>query len=294
MAKVVITGANGQLGWELQQTAPSDHILFPLSRQELDITSAQDVADTLARIQPDYIINAAAYTAVDNAEKEPDQAKAINVDAVKYLAEYCRNSGAQLIQISTDFVFDGSQNTPIGTDAVAAPLSVYGQTKYDAEQMLISEFSDVKHAIIRTAWVYSTHGNNFVKSMLRLMAEKPQLGIVSDQIGTPTWAKGLAELCWQAIDKQITGVYHWTDAGVASWYDFAVAIQNIAVELGMLDKKTPISAIKATAYPTPATRPAFSYLDKTKTIDTFALEQHTHWQDQLKQMLKELKREKNV
>ena len=288
MKKVVITGSNGQLGWELQQQIPDNVEVYPLSRQQLDVSDSDAVDRVLSDIKPTAIINAAAYTAVDQAESDQQNAQNINTKAVEYLVDYCTVHKTFLVQVSTDFIFDGNHHSPIDTEAKPNPLSVYGKTKYEAERAITSCLDPDQFAIIRTAWVYSCHGGNFVKSMLRLMKDKPQLGIVSDQIGTPTWAKSLASICWQSSLDAISGVYHWTDAGVASWYDFAVAIQRIGLEQGLLERSIPIHAIKAQAYPTPAQRPAFSYLDKQKTLQNFKIEHHIHWQDQLVEMMRTL------
>ncbi len=282
--KVLITGA-GQLAWELQRSCPPGITLHALDRQALDISDADAVAAVMQRIQPDAVINAAAYTAVDKAENECDHAMAVNALGPQYLAEQCQALGAYFLHVSTDFVFNGEASRPYTTDAPIQPLGVYGESKAAGEQAIAQAMTH-NWAVVRTAWVYSSHGNNFVRTMLRLMKEKPALGVVGDQVGTPTWAKGLAERCWAAVQQRIEGTYHWTDAGVASWYDFAVAIQRAGLELGLLDAEIPIDSIPSDAYPTPAKRPAYSVLDKSRMIEALGVKP-THWQTQLQLMMKE-------
>ncbi len=284
--KVLVTGA-GQLAWELARTCPSNVALIALSRSELDISDEAQVASCIEKHRPNAVINAAAYTAVDKAEQERDIASAVNEKGPEYLAKYCQQAGAYFLHVSTDFVFDGSASKPYSPDSPKSPLGVYGETKSSGEDAIAAQM-DKHWAIIRTAWVYSSHGNNFVKTMLRLMAEKPALGVVGDQVGTPTWAKGLAEACWAALAQKLEGVYHWTDSGVASWYDFAVAIQHAGVSLGLLDGEIPINSIATEDYPTPAKRPSYSVLDKQKILDALPVKT-VHWQDQLRSMMAELK-----
>lgn len=285
--KVLITGKGGQLAWELEQNAPVKFDVISVGRDELDITNELKVADFIAANKPDLIINAAAYTAVDRAEKDNKMAYAVNELGVKYLAQACRKIGARILHISTDFVFDGTSTAPYQTDAQPNPLNIYGASKL-AGDIALNEILPEASVIVRTAWVYSVNGNNFVKSMLRLMQEKPQLGIIYDQVGTPTWAKGLAQWLWIVASKpEVTGTYHWTDAGVASWYDFAIAIQELGIEKGLLTREIPIHPILATAYPTPAKRPTFSVIDKASAETVSGL--HTvHWRKQLSLMMDEL------
>ncbi|HOI91878.1 MAG TPA: dTDP-4-dehydrorhamnose reductase [Candidatus Rifleibacterium sp.] len=285
MKRVIITGANGQLGFELRRTAPENSVLLALTRSELDITSRDSVFACIAREQPGVIINCAAYTAVDRAESEIEKAHAVNQIGPRYLAEAARQHNALLVHISTDFVFDGSQGRPYSIEDRPNPLSVYGKSKLAGENEVVN--SGAEAFIVRTAWLYSSHGNNFVKTMLRLMKERESIGVVADQIGTPTWANSLAQVIWQLIDRNARGLFHWSDAGVASWYDFAVAIQEEAHALGLLQKQIPIKAIATTDYPLPATRPGFSVLDKTATCRLIG-HQPDHWRTNLRQMLKEL------
>ena len=288
--KVLVTGKGGQLAWELEDNLPSEHQLISLGIEDLDITDAVAVNNVIALHQPDVVINAAAYTAVDKAETDHELAYAVNETGAKNLALACKANNCRMLHVSTDFVFDGSKTTPYQTDDVAKPLGVYGASKLAGDLAVRDILPD--SVIVRSAWVYSINANNFVKTMLRLMAEKPQLGVIYDQVGTPTWAAGLAQWLWAVVAKpQVSGMYHWTDAGVASWYDFAVAIQELAIEKGMLTQAIPIRPIPGSAYPTPAKRPSFSVIDKT-SAEAAADMLTTHWRAQLSKMLDRLKSSK--
>ncbi len=314
---VLLTGANGQLGWELQRTCPADIELHAFTRAELDITDAQAVMQTMQAIRPEWLINAAAYTAVDQAESEPERAFAINAQGARHLAEAARAIDARMVQLSTDFIFDGKQGHPylpmspshpahpsqgamgekplslegrgVGERVKNAPnpLGTYGASKLAGEIAVLDALGD-QSLIVRTAWVYSCHGNNFVKTMLRLMQQRDELGIVTDQIGSPTWAHGLARALWQAIALDLRGIHHWTDAGVASWYDFACAIFDEARALGLVQRDVLIRPIRTEDYPTQARRPAYSVLDKTATWQALGLTAPAHWRTQLRAMLHEL------
>ncbi len=207
---------------------------------------------------------------------------------VKNLANFCKANGAFMVHVSTDYVFNGHKGSPYLTDDPIEPQGAYGKSKAEGEKALLEILPDAS-CLIRTAWVYSSHGNNFVKTMLRLMADKPQLAVIDDQIGTPTWAKGLAEACVSAAENKTAGVYHWTDEGVASWYDFALAIQELGIDRGLLDKAIPVLPIPSSQYPTPAKRPQYSVLDKQTAREAFASCKPTHWRRQLASMLDELK-----
>ena len=284
--KIVIIGNAGQLSYELVRILGEDAIC--LGPEDTDITKFDVVSETLSNLAPEIIINAAAYTAVDKAEEDPALCHAINATAVENLAKYCKQINAFLVHVSTDYVFNGHKGSPyLPTDPIE-PQGAYGKTKADGEKALLEILPEAS-CLIRTAWVYSSHGNNFVKTMLRLMAEKPQLTVIDDQIGTPTWAKGLAEACVSAAENHTVGVYHWTDEGVASWYDFAVAIQELGIEKGLLDKSIPVLPIPSSQYPTPAKRPHYSVLDKQSAREAFATCKPTHWRKQLSAMLDELK-----
>ena len=284
--KIVVIGSAGQLSYELVRILGEDTIC--LGPEDTDITKFDVLSETLSQLTPDVIINAAAYTAVDKAEEDQALCHAINATAVENLAKYCKQAGAFLVHVSTDYVFNGHKGSPYLTDDPIEPKGVYGKTKAAGEKALLEILPEAS-CLIRTAWVYSSHGNNFVKTMLRLMADKPQLTVIDDQIGTPTWAKGLAEACVSAAMNKTSGVYHWTDEGVASWYDFALAIQELGVEKGLLDKSIPVLPIPSSQYPTPAKRPHYSVLDKQTAREAFAACKPTHWRKQLASMLDELK-----
>ncbi|MBU2829440.1 dTDP-4-dehydrorhamnose reductase [Acidithiobacillus ferriphilus] len=285
--RVLLLGAQGQVGWELQRSQPPSVMLRALGRQDLDIRDVGKVRAAVESFRPDCLINAAAYTAVDRAESEADMAYAINRDGAAHCALAAQACGARLIHLSTDFVFDGAQSTPYQPGAPAAPLGVYGASKAAGEQQVREILGDAA-LILRTAWVYSAHGSNFVKTVLRLLAERDVLRVVGDQIGTPTWAAGIAGALWRALDHpDFTGIQHWTDAGVASWYDFSVAIQEEAVAAGRLQRSIPIEMIPTSGYPTPARRPAYTVLDKSTSYAT--LGPAPHWRAALRQMLAEPK-----
>jgi len=283
---VLITGAAGQLGYELQRTAPQSINIIAADRKSLDISDVTSVNSFVQQHKPDAIINAAAYTAVDKAEEEQDIAAAINATGASNLAQAAADHQIKLLQVSTDFVFSGDAYSPISPDAPCNPQGCYGQSKLDGE-LAIQEILGDKAYIVRTAWLYSSHGNNFVKTMLRLMSDREELGVIADQIGTPTWAHGLAESLWQALDVDAVGVHHWTDAGVASWYDFAQAIMEEGVDLGLLDKSIRLNPLTTADYPTPASRPAYSVLDKTQTWGALGVSGE-HWRVALRKMMNEL------
>ncbi len=286
LKKVLITGADGQLGYELQRTVLAGYECIATDKDDLDITHADAVNAFVKKHQPDVIINSAAYTAVDKAEEEVDLAIAINTTGAGNLAQVSKDNHIQFMQISTDFVFDGKGHTPYPVDAPAEPEGMYGKTKQEGDKQVLQILGDDAF-IIRTSWLYSAHGNNFVKTMLRFMAEREELGIIADQIGTPTWANSLAQAVWQAIDKKVTGIHHWSDAGVASWYDFAYAIMEEGVALGLLDKTITLNAITTADYPTPASRPCYSVMDKTTTWQALAFKSE-HWRVALRKMMSEL------
>jgi dTDP-4-dehydrorhamnose reductase len=283
--KVLITGCNGQLGWELKRSLPQGVEAMWTDVAELDISNSAAVDELVQKFHPEVIINAAAYTAVDKAETEQEISYKINRDGAGNLAKAAAGVDARFLHVSTDFVFDG-QGKPYQPTDKTNPLSVYGASKFEGEQLVLA--SGAKVLVVRTAWVYCSHGGNFVKTMLRLMADKPALSVVCDQVGSPTWAKGLATTLWAyaQASEATTGIVHYTDSGVASWYDFAVAIQEEALALGLLKVAVPITPIPAAQYPTPARRPAFSVLDKASTIAVFGAA--PHWRVQLRAMLKEL------
>lgn len=283
--KVLITGAGGQLGRALQMTAPADAVLLAVDRSRLDIGDREAVMACVQAERPDVIINAAAYTAVDKAEAEPELAMRINAEGPGHLAAAAAICGAQLVQVSTDFVFDGQSAHAWLPEDEPKPLGVYGSSKRAGEVAVQAALPSA--LIVRTAWVYAATGHNFVKTMLRLMRERGQVSVVADQIGTPTHAVSLAHAIWTLIDKHASGIHHFTDAGTASWYDFAVAIAEEASAIGLLDTAD-VTPIATSAYPTPARRPCFGVLDKTATWALTGIPRH--WRAELRLMLAELKR----
>ena len=285
--KVLITGASGQVGRSLARTAVNEAQLQPVSHNELDLADADAVLEYVRRHAPEVIINAAAYTAVDRAESEPQLAERVNTDGPGHLATAAREVGARLIHISTDFVFDGTASTPYRPEAATAPLSVYGRTKLAGERAVLEVLPE-RSVIVRTAWVYAAEGNNFVRTMLRIMNASGAVRVVADQVGTPTAALSLAETLWKIVGQtEISGIHHWTDAGVASWYDFAVAIAEEGAALNLVPPAVTVTPIATTDYPTPARRPAYSVLDKS-SLARYGLVP-VHWRRRLRTVLGEMK-----
>lgn len=285
--KVLITGAAGQLGRELGRRAPAGVEIHARSRQELDLADAESVARTVGELSPDLILNAGAYTAVDRAEQERELAFAVNAEAVGRLAVAAAESGSRLIHVSTDFVFSGAGSRPYCVDDEPDPRSVYGRSKLDGESRAL-EPSGGDALVIRSSWLYSRFGRNFVKTMVRLMREQGSVSVVADQIGTPTWAWNLAGAIWRAAERpDLRGLLHVADAGVASWYDFAVAIYEEAVPLGLVLSGVVVRPVGSEEYPTAATRPRFSVLDCRAAWRALGLEP-CHWRSALRSMLSEL------
>lgn len=267
----------------MQQAVPEWAALTALTREQLDITDRAAVRSAVEGLRPDWVVNAAAYTQVDLAEREPEAAFTMNRDGAAHLAEACAHVGARMVQISTDYVFDGTKGAPYLPDDTPNPLNVYGESKLAGELAVRAVLGD--HALIlRTSWVYSLKGPSFLTTMLRLMAEREELVVVDDQIGTPTSSASLALVIFEAMRRDLTGVYHWTDAGVASWYDFAVAIAEEAVAAGKIGRAPRVRPIPSSAYPTPARRPSCAVLDKTATREALGTES-VHWRLALRQTL---------
>lgn len=283
--KVLIAGSAGQLGRALQATAPAGTILLAPPEAEFDILDAAKVRATVEAARPDLVVNAAAYTAVDKAETDADTAEAVNGTAAGSLAAAAAAVGARFAHVSTDFVFDGRSADPIAPDAAPAPLGVYGATKLSGERQVAA--SHPAPLILRTAWVYAAQGNNFVHTMLRLMRERPEIRVVADQVGTPTHADSLARAIWALDAARLSGIHHWTDAGVASWYDFAVAIHDEALALGLLERAVTVVPIRTSDYPTPARRPAMSVLDKGSSWAITG--PAAHWRAELRLALQAIK-----
>lgn len=265
---VLVVGANGQLGTALKSIAgkhPEINFVFT-SSSDLDITDKHSIQAVFAKEKPDFCINAAAYTAVDKAEIEKEKAYDINVNGVRNLAETCRDYNVTLLHVSTDFVFDGNKNIPYTEEDTTNPKSIYGQTKLEGEEVIKQVLRH--YFIIRTSWLYSDFGNNFMKTMLRLARERDALSVVNDQIGTPTHAVDLAEALIKIITsgKKEYGIYHFSNEGIASWYDFAkkiFEINSVTIDL---------QPIPSSQFPTPASRPKYSVLDKTKIKTVFGME----------------------
>ena len=290
MTNVLLLGANGQLGFELQRSKPTNAKLIALTRAEFDLADPSHIRSAhmeklITSHQPDIVINASAYTAVDKAEEESDLAFTVNAEAVKDLAITCSEQHIQLIHISTDFVFDGQSSQPYKTTDTMAPQNVYGHSKAEGERMLFQ--STPQATCVRTSWVYSSHGNNFVKTMLRLMNERDSISVVADQIGSPTWANDLANMLWHIAPMDMPGYLHWSNQGIASWYDFANAIYLLGRQRGLLNNACEIQPISTAEYPTPAKRPAYSLLDKRETIEKIK-RVPAHWLAALNKMLQEL------
>ncbi|MEM8831659.1 MAG: dTDP-4-dehydrorhamnose reductase [Cyanobacteria bacterium P01_G01_bin.19] len=292
MNKILLTGVSGQVGQELRQTLVTLGEVIALNRQELDLSQPEQIGQKIAEIQPTIIVNAGAYTAVDKAEEETELAIAINANAPKEIAIAAQKIGATVVHISTDYVFDGKNYTPYLETDSTNPLGVYGSSKLQGE-IGVRENCD-RHIILRTAWVYGARGHgNFVKTMLRLGETREELRVVADQIGSPTWSQDIAKaitslLEASADDLTVKGTYHYSNSGVASWYDLAVATFNEARQIGFPLKIKRVLPITTAEYPTPAERPAYSVLSKGKYIGATRT-YPPHWRESLRKMLRELK-----
>ncbi len=301
--KILLIGADGQVGQELRKTLPNLGVVSALGRQQLDLTDLDAITQQIQSAAPTLIVNAAAYTAVDKAESEPELAQRINVEAPGAMAAAAAKCGASLVHISTDYVFEGSAGSPRCETDATGPLSVYGKTKLDGEAAIRAALD--QHIILRTAWVYGTQGKgNFLKTMLRLGKDRDELNVVADQVGAPTWARDIAEAIGQLAGQlgsssrsssgsssgtqitEVPGTYHFTNSGVASWYDFAIAIFEEARALGVPLQIQRVNPITTADYPTPAKRPAASILNCQKISRTLG---HTppHWRASLRAMLQE-------
>ena len=283
MKNILITGANGQLGNEMRVLSAEnkEYTYFFTDVAELDICNAQAILDFVKANDINVIVNCAAYTAVDKAEESIELCTKLNADAVGYLAEAAEANGAEFIQISTDYVFDGTAHTPYQETEPTCPNSVYGHTKLAGEQNALTLCR--RSMVIRTAWLYSTFGNNFVKTMIRLGKERDSLGVIFDQIGTPTYARDLARAIFAAIRQGVVpGIYHFSNEGVCSWYDFTKAIHRLA---GITTCQ--VKPLHTEEYPTPAKRPHYSVLDKSKIKATFGIEV-PYWEESLQECIAQL------
>ena len=286
--RVLITGADGQVGRATATVAGNVSECRALGRAALDITQPAQVEACIGEFAPDVIINCAAYTAVDAAEQNAELAARVNFEGPRNLARVAAaRSGTRLLHISTDFVFDGRAGSPYTPSTPPAPLGVYGRTKLAGEQAVLDALGN-RALVLRTAWVYAAQGRNFLLTMLRLMRERGAVRVVCDQTGTPTAAASVADVLWRFAQRaELSGVFHWTDAGVASWYDFAVAIAEEASARGLLPPGISVQPIATEEYPTAATRPSFSVLDTRSTRSTLGVTA-LHWRARLRDVMREL------
>ena len=277
--KVLVTGVKGQLGYDVVNELTKRGIeAVGVDIQEMDITDAASVEKVIGEAAPDAVVHCAAYTAVDAAEDNVEICRKVNADGTQNIANVCKKLDCKMVYISTDYVFDGTAHIPYTEDCDPCPDSVYGTTKLEGEYDVMNYCE--KAVVIRTAWLYSTFGNNFVKTMIRLGKERDSLGVVFDQIGTPTYANDLAQAIYTIINKGIVrGIYHFSNEGVCSWYDFTVAIHRLA---GITSCK--VKPLHTAEYPAKANRPAYSVLDKTKIKTTFGIE-IPHWEESLKRCI---------
>jgi dTDP-4-dehydrorhamnose reductase len=288
--KVLLTGAGGQLGRALIACQPAAVKLITCGRVELDLADAAACRAAVRAHQPDWVLNAGAYTAVDRAEQEPELARAVNAGAPAAFAEALAATGGRLLQVSTDFVFNGLQGSPYRPEQPVDPLGVYGATKADGEAAALA----LEGArVLRTSWVYGPVGKNFCLTMLRLHRERAAagqaLGVVADQVGCPTATDGLAEACWRALGQPLPPILHWSDAGAASWYDFAVAIGELGVAEGLLERAAPVIPLTTADYPTPAQRPSYSLLECSASRAALGLEPE-HWRSALARVMRAIPR----
>lgn len=287
----MLTGKDGQLGKALVEKIPAGVKIVVLGRQELDLSNKEACHNAVLEHRPDWVLNAGAYTAVDRAESEPDLAMAVNAVAPQAFAQALGEVGGHLLQVSTDFVFNGTQSHPYHPDQPVDPISVYGATKAEGERLVQRSLPSTNYCILRTSWVYGPVGNNFCLTMLRLhrlkSAQNETLNVVADQIGCPTSTLSLARACWSAINHRTAGIHHFCDAGAASWYDFAIAIGDAGVEAGIIDQSAKVVPITSSEYPTPAKRPGYSLLDCTATRNALELEAN-HWQRELSKVISKI------
>ncbi len=288
--KVLITGGGGQVGRALRASAPAGFDVVALRHGELDVGDAHAVHGYLSAHRPDVILNAAAYTAVERAEEEPQVAARVNAQGAGNLARAAREAHARLIHVSTDFVFDGASSVPYPPDAPTAPLNVYGSTKRAGELAVLEALPD-RSVVVRTAWVYAAEGHNFVRTMLRLMAANRSVRVVADQIGSPTAAHSVAGALWALVaHPELSGIHHWTDVGVASWYDFAVAVAEEGFAAGLLPTEPGVVPIATSEYPTRARRPGYSVLDlRSLSVALGAVPPAVHWRKNLRIVMNEIR-----
>lgn len=289
--KVLLTGRSGQLGRALQAACPDGIELIACGRAELDLADAAACAAAVDEHRPDWVLNSGAYTAVDRAESEPELAHAVNAAAPAAFATALAASGGRLLQVSTDFVFRGEQGSPYKPDQPVDPIGVYGASKAEGERLARLALEPSRLLLLRTSWVYGPVGSNFCLTMLRLHRKQAAAGaplrVVADQVGCPTATSTLAAACWRAIERDCSGVHHWSDAGAASWYDFASAIGELGVAAGLLETAAAVEPIRTCDYPTPARRPGYSLLDCSATRTALELPA-PHWRTALAAVLAQL------
>ncbi|NNF51530.1 MAG: dTDP-4-dehydrorhamnose reductase [Gammaproteobacteria bacterium] len=286
--RVLITGGEGQLATALRAAVPEGWVVNIAGRRELDVALASSARAVFEAFEPQLVINTAAYTAVDKAEEEPDKAFTVNTDGARIVAELCVESSARMIQLSTDFVFDGRKSSPYLPGDAPHPLGVYGSSKREAERLVLETLGE-RAAVVRTSWLYGAGGKNFVMAMLSRMQAGQPLDVVADQIGTPTWTRTLADALWRIGRRpDVEGIWHFSDAGVASWYDFTCAIQEEAISAGLVENPVVVKPIRSEDYKSMARRPYYSVLDKTRTWGELDIVP-VHWRMGLRGMLMELK-----
>jgi dTDP-4-dehydrorhamnose reductase len=283
--RVLITGSGGQLGQALVASAPKEIRILAVTREDCDVSNASTVGEVFQSFEPTAVINAAAYTAVDQAEADRNRAFAVNAVGPENLARAAARHGARLVHVSTDYVFDGTRTEPYPTDALPSPINVYGSSKAAGEIAVTQSGADA--LIVRTAWLYSAAGKNFLTTMLGRMRNGGILRVVADQFGTPTSVSQLATvLWWCALASRLNGIRHWTNGGEASWYDFAVAIHEIALANGLVSHPVSIVPIPTNEYPTPARRPGYSVLDSTSLWDAYRAPDH--WRNALSETIQQI------
>ena len=287
MKKVMLLGAGGQLGKQVLNITPQTISISPYTHSDLDISDESDLARAIKNTAPDLIINTAAYTQVDQAESEQAEAFAVNAEAVQSLSELA-DKNIRILHLSTDFVFSKQSPVPYSPESMISPTSVYGQSKFAGEQFLIERRPETS-IVLRTSWLYSSASRNFVTVMLELLSSRDEVRVVNDQFGSPTSVDTLAEVVWKLADSEnAKGVYHWSDRGIITWYDFAHEIQEQAFELSLINQKIPIKPIPSCEYPTSATRPAYSALDSSSTEKLIGMDT-IPWKKQLNIVLSKLK-----
>ena len=289
--RVLLTGREGQLGQALMAQVPMGVELIATGRAELNLADAEACRQAVLELRPDWVLNAGAYTAVDKAESEPELAHSVNAGAPGAFAAALATTGGRLLQVSTDFVFNGEQGHPYRPEQALAPLGVYGTSKAEGERRVEAELGLEHSCLLRTSWVYGPVGRNFCLTMLRLHRIKAEagetLGVVADQVGCPTATPGLAAACWQAISLNLGGRHHWSDEGAATWYDFALAIGELGTARGLLERPAKVKSLTTAEYPTPAQRPSYSLLDCTQSRSALGLEE-TPWRHALERVLSQI------